>query len=175
MKTDLRVALLSVLLVDTTLRGLWPTERLVTVESLFPGADGEPDIPQAITDLALPAAVAPIYTRKAPRTAHLPYCTFAFTLREGDVLGLNTGSLIIDVWDYSPCSDRADSIVRRLRALLHYRSLDVYPTTVGARLFFEADNEVQTGTDNVWRNSVVFAVRAMDAATLATMLTREGG
>lgn len=139
--------------------------KLDIAEALRPVLVDDPEL-QAL----FPGEVA-LYYRMARRDAPMPYMAWQLRLTEGELIGLNMGSLVLDIWDHNANAERALKIERQVRALLHYRQLQTAATHM-VTLWFVDSNEVPTDAQNVWRNSLVFSVMAYDLRTAQAILGR---
>lgn len=119
-----------------------------------------------------PGGAVRLYHRRAKRNAKLPYLVYRLKLRSaGRPHVINSGSLVLDVWDFDENTTRSGQIVERLKGLLHNRHLDAAETKA-VRLFFIDDNDIQTDNEKIWRNSLIFSVRGYDARTASALINR---
>ena len=98
-----------------------------------------------------------VYYRMAPDNSEMPYLVFSLTNRLEHLI-LSNGFLLMDVWDHSKSSERAEEIVKILKGLLHNSVIK----RLGCVIKFVGDDPIDTGSISIQRISLRFEISWVD-------------
>lgn len=101
-----------------------------------------------------------LYYNMAPRDAAFPYSVYKFGAEELDAEPISSTTLTVDTWDFSANAARALEISERIKKLVHR----TFASSEVAFFSFRNRSQLPTGTDEVYRTSIVFDVVLADSA-----------
>lgn len=108
-----------------------------------------------------------LFYHQAPRDSEFPYSVYQFGSEDlTDAEPITETVLTIDTWDYSTKADRAIVLSERIKQLVHrtFASSDV------AFFWYRGRSALPTGSEDVYRTSMVFEVLMADAGLVEQAL-----
>lgn len=101
-----------------------------------------------------------LYYHKAPRDAEFPYSVYQFGTEQMDAEPVVATTLTIDTWDFSHSADRALLISERIKQIAHR----TFASEEVAFFSYRSRSTLPTGSEEVYRTSIVFDVIFADSA-----------
>lgn len=100
------------------------------------------------------------YYHMAPKDSEFPYSVYKFGTEELDAEPVIATTLTVDTWDFSANAARAMEISERIKQLVHR----TFAAAEVAFFSFRSRSTLPTGSDEVYRTSIVFDVIFADSA-----------
>lgn len=101
-----------------------------------------------------------LYYNMAPKDADFPYSVYKLGNEDMDSEPITATTLTVDTWDFASNADRALLISERIKKLVHR----TFASSEVAFFSFRTRSTLPTGSDEVYRTSIIFDVIFVDSA-----------